>query len=386
MAISFEFFGSASGASADELRNRLRRLEGLIARAPVPIAIAHDAQCRVISANEALAQLLGVSSEENISMTPPPGVAPKYRIQMNGEDVPESELPMQYAIAHRTAIRNDIEILRSDGTVRYIQNDVEPLYDARGTVIGCVSVCVDLTEQRRAERMLREADRRKDEFLASLSHELRNPLVPLRNALDELRRSGGDPLVAGRAYAIMERQLFHLVRLTDDLLDVSRITRNKIDLRRERIDLRLVLQSAIETTQPLIAVAGQILTVDIPRESVWVYVDFTRLAQAISNLLNNSVKYTPRGGRITLRAAVENGEVVISVSDTGVGIAPAALPNIFDMFMQGEDPTGQPRDGLGIGLTLAKRLIELHDGRITAKSEGPGTGATFTIRLPRSER
>jgi signal transduction histidine kinase len=293
---------------------------------------------------------------------------------------------MQYAIATKTAIRNDIEILRTDGTVRYIQNDVEPLYDAEGAAIGCVSVCVDLTEQRRAERMLREADRRKDEFLASLSHELRNPLAPLRNALDELRRAGGDPLVAGRAYAIMERQLFHLVRLTDDLLDVSRMTRNKIDLRRERIDLRLVLQSAIETTQPLIAVAGQILTVDIPRESVWVYVDFTRLAQAISNLLNNAVKYTPRGGRITLRAAAEEGEVIISVSDTGVGIAPSALPNIFDMFMQGEDPAGQLRDGLGIGLTLAKRLIELHDGRITAKSEGPGTGATFTIRLPRSDR
>jgi PAS domain S-box-containing protein len=386
MAISFEFFGSGSGASAEELRNRLRRLEGLIARAPVPIAIAHDAQCRVISANEALAELLGVAADANISLTPPEGESPKYRIQVNGEDVPEHELPMQYAIAHRTAIRNDIEILRGDGTVRYIQNDVEPLYDSTGAVIGCVSVCVDLTEQRRAERLLREADRRKDEFLASLSHELRNPLAPLRNALDELRRSGGDPLVAGRAYAIMERQLFHLVRLTDDLLDVSRITRNKIDLRRERIDLRLVLQSAIETTQPLIAVAGQILTVDIPRESVWVYVDFTRLAQAISNLLNNAVKYTPRGGRITLRAAVDGAEVVVSVSDTGVGIAPSAIPNIFDMFMQGEDPTGQPRDGLGIGLTLARRLIELHDGRIQAKSEGPGTGATFTIRLPRSER
>jgi len=382
MAISFEFFGSRSGAGAEELRNRLRRLEGLIARAPVPIAIAHDAECRVISANEALAELLGVPADANISLTPAAGETAKYRIQVNGQDIPEPELPMQYAIAQRTAIRNNIEILRTDGTVRYIQNDVEPLYDSDGAVIGCVSVCVDQTEQRRAERTLREADRRKDEFLASLSHELRNPLAPLRNALDELRRSGGDPLAAGRAYAIMERQLFHLVRLTDDLLDVSRITRNKIDLRRERIDLRLVLQSAVETTQPLIAVAGQILTVDIPRESVWVYADFTRMAQAISNLMNNAVKYTPRGGRITLRAAVEEHEAVISVTDTGVGIAPATLPHIFDMFMQHDDPAGQPRDGLGIGLTLAKRLIELHDGYIQASSEGPGTGATFTIRLP----
>ena len=386
MAISFEFFGSASGAGADELRNRLRRLEALIAHAPVPIAIAHDAECRMISANEALAEVLGVSPDENISLTLPEGQTPKYRIQRMGNDIPAHELPMQYSVAHRRPIRNDIEILRADGTVRYIQNDVEPLYDADGTVVGCVSVCVDLTEQRRAERLLREADRRKDEFLASLSHELRNPLVPLRNALDELRRSGGDPLVAGRAYAVMERQLFHLGRLTDDLLDVSRITRNKIDLRRERIDIRVVLHSAIETTQPLIAVAGQILTVDMPRESVWVHADFTRLAQAISNLMNNAVKYTPRGGRITLRAAEDNGDVMISVSDTGVGIAQSALPNIFDMFMQGEDPMGQPRDGLGIGLTLARRLIELHDGRIQAMSEGPGTGATFVIRLPRSDR
>jgi signal transduction histidine kinase len=293
---------------------------------------------------------------------------------------------MRYAMAHRKSVRNNIEIVRADGTVRYIQNDVEPLYDSDGTIIGCVAVCVDITEQRRAERLLREADRRKDEFLASLSHELRNPLVPLRNALDELRRSGGDPLGAGRAYAVMERQLFHLGRLTDDLLDVSRITRNKIDLRRERIDIRVVLHSAIETTQPLIAVAGQILTVDMPRESVWVHADFTRLAQAISNLMNNAVKYTPRGGRITLRAAEDDGDVMISVSDTGVGISPSVLPHIFDLFMQGDDPTGQPRDGLGIGLTLARRLIELHDGRIQAMSDGPGTGATFVIRLPRSDR
>jgi PAS domain S-box-containing protein len=386
MAISFEFFGSASGEGADELRNRLRRLEALIARAPVPMAIAHDAECRMISANEALADLLGVSPDENISLASAPGRTPKYRIQLNGTDVPERDLPMQYAIANRTSIRNDVEVLRADGTVRYIQNDVEPLYDSDGTVIGCVSVCVDLTEQRRAERLLRESDRRKDEFLASLSHELRNPLVPLRNALDELRRSGGDPLVAGRAYAIMERQLFYLVRLTDDLLDVSRMTRNRIDLQRERLDLRTVLQSAIETTQPLIAVAGQILTVDIPRDPVWVDADVTRLAQAISNLLNNAVKYTPRGGRITLRAAQDNGDVMISVSDTGVGIAASMLPTIFDTFMHQDDQTGQPRDGLGIGLTLARRLIELHNGRIQALSDGPGAGATFVIRLPRSDQ
>jgi PAS domain S-box-containing protein len=382
MGVSFEFFGSSGDASADELRDRLRRLEALIDRAPVPMAIAHDPQCRVISANEALAALLGVHAEANISLTPPAGQTPQYRIQRDGHDVPADELPMQYAIAHRTAVRNEVEILRADGTVRHIQSDVEPLYDGSDNVIGCVSVCVDLTEQRRAERLLRETDRRKDEFLASLSHELRTPLTPLRNALDELRRAGGDPLTAGRAYAIMERQLFQLVRLTDDLLDVSRITRNQIEIRRDRIDLRLVLQSAVESTQPLIAVAGQILTVELPRDPVWGYVDFTRLAQAVSNLMNNAVKFTPRGGRIILRGVVADDTVIISVSDTGIGIPPAALTGLFDMFMHNDATSNHPKDGLGIGLMLAKRLIELHDGTIEAMSDGPGTGATFMIKLP----
>ena len=382
MGVSFEFFGSSGEASADELRDRLRRLEALIDRAPVPMAIAHDPECRVISANEALAALLGLPAEANISLTPPEGQTPQYRIQRDGHDIPANELPMQSAIANRTGVRNDIEILRADGTVRYIQNDVEPLYDGANHVIGCVSVCVDLTEQRRAERLLRETDRRKDEFLASLSHELRNPLAPLRNALDELRRSGGDPLSAGRAYAIMERQLFQLVRLTDDLLDVSRITTNQIELRRDRIDLRLVLQSAVESTQPLIAVAGQILSVELPRDPVWAYVDFTRMAQAISNLMSNAVKFTPRGGRIMLRTSIAGDSVLVSVSDTGVGIEASALTGLFDMFMRTEARGDHPREGLGIGLTLARRLVELHDGTIEAMSDGPGTGATFIIKLP----
>ena len=377
------FFGLPDNATSDELRAQLHRLEALIARAPVPIAIAHDPECRVITANAALSELLGVRVESNISLTPPPGEEPLYRIQSNGRDIPADDLPMQYAIAHRTSVRNDIEIVRPDGTVRYIQNDVEPLYDSTGHVSGCVSVCVDLTEQRRAERVLRETDRRKDEFLASLSHELRSPLAPIRDALDVLRRSG-DPLAAGRAYAVMERQLYQLTRLTDDLLDVSRITHNKIELRRQRIDLRLVVQSAIETTKPLIDVAGHLLRVDVPREPIWMEVDFTRMAQAISNLLNNAVKYTERGGRITVRVTVEGPRILVSISDTGIGIAPAALPRVFDMFLLNEESMDRPREGLGIGLTLAKRLIELHDGTIDATSDGPGLGSTFLVRLPAS--
>lgn len=382
MNAPFEFFGSPEGASIDELRARLQRLEALISHAPVPIAIAHDPGCRVISANAALSELLGVPADENISLTPPPGTLPRYRIQRDGKDIPTDQLPMQYAIAHRTSIRNDIEILRDDGTVRYIQNDVEPLYDVHGEVSGCVSVCVDLTEQKRAERMLLEADRTKDEFLAVLSHELRNPLAPIRNALGVLQRSGHDPLVAGRAYAVMERQVYQLVRLTDDLLDVSRITRDQIDLRRERIDLRLALQSAVETTQPLVDVAGHILTFEMPPDPIWVNADAARLTQAFANLLNNAVKYTDRGGRITIHTSVEGAQAIVRVTDTGIGIAEDVLPRIFDMFMRSDDSTHRVREGLGIGLTLAKRLIELHEGTIEATSDGPGRGTTFVTRLP----
>src|SRR5438105_7623036 len=173
-------FGAIDGLGVDEVRQRLHALEAIILRAPVPIAIAHDPECRLITANRALATLLQVPDEANISLTPPPGVAASYRIQRNGRDIPPAELPMQYAIAHRTAVRNEIEIVRADGSVLYVQNDVEPLYDSRGEIVGCVSVCVDLTDRKRAEQALREADRRKDEFLATLSHELRNPLAPLR--------------------------------------------------------------------------------------------------------------------------------------------------------------------------------------------------------------
>jgi signal transduction histidine kinase len=180
----------------------------------------------------------------------------------------------------------------------------------------------------------------------------------------------------------MERQLYQLMRLTDDLLDVARITSDKIDLRRQRMDLRLALQSAVETTQPLIDAAGHLLSIDLPRDAIWVDADSARMTQAFANLLNNAVKYTERGGRIAIRASVENVQATVTVSDTGIGIAPAALPRIFDMFVQSDNSADRPREGLGIGLTLAKRLIELHAGTIEATSDGPGRGTTFVTRLP----
>src|SRR5262249_18041886 len=173
-------FDVLDNLSSDDLRRRLLSLQAIIDRAPIPIAIAHDPGCRYIFANRALAALIGVPQEANISLTPPAGQAAPYRIQRGGVDIPTDELPMQYAIAHRTPVSNEIEIVRSDGSVLYVQNDVEPLFDVKGAIYGRVSVCVDLTDRKLAEMDLRDADRRKDEFLATLSHELRNPLAPIR--------------------------------------------------------------------------------------------------------------------------------------------------------------------------------------------------------------
>jgi PAS domain S-box-containing protein len=375
-------FDALDDLSPEELRQRLQSLQAIIARAPIPIAIAHDPACRFISANAALASLLGMPAEANISLTPPPGQKEPYRIQRNGRDIPPDELPMQYAIAHRMSMSNEIEIVRADGSVVFVQNDVEPLYDTHGTIYGCVSVCVDLTDRKLAEIALREADRRKDEFLATLSHELRNPLAPIRTAVEVMRLARDNPALLEQARATLERQLQHLVRITDDLLDVSRITQNKIELRRRRLDLRTIVHGAIEAIQPLMDSRAQTLALDLPDQPLWADADATRLTQAFSNLLNNAAKYTECGGQISIGAAADGTDAEITVADTGIGMAPEMLPRIFDMFTQLQAHRDRTFGGLGIGLSLARRLVELHDGTIDARSDGPGRGSIFTVRLP----
>jgi PAS domain S-box-containing protein len=377
-------FDAIDGLDAEELRQRLRSLQALIASAPVPIAIAHDPDCRLISANRALAALLRLPPAENISMTPEDGHTPNYRIQRNGRDLAQHELPMQMAIAQRHFVTNDIELVRPDGTVAYVQNDVEPLFDKHGQVYGCVSVCVDLTDRKLAEQALLEADRRKDEFLATLSHELRNPLAPIRSALEVMRLARGQADMVEKARSTMERQLLQLVRITDDLLDVARITQNKLDMRREWVDLRTVLQSAIDAARPAIDGQGHALELHLPAAPLWTYADPMRLTQVLSNLLNNAIKYTARGGTIRVTGAGTNQQVSLTVQDTGVGIPAEMLPLIFDMFTQFPGHRDRSHGGLGIGLTLAKRLVELHGGTIDAHSDGHGRGSTFTVTLPSS--
>jgi signal transduction histidine kinase/ActR/RegA family two-component response regulator len=240
----------------------------------------------------------------------------------------------------------------------------------------------EIARREQTEEALREADRRKDEFLATLSHELRNPLAPIRQAAALSKMPGATSAQLLWSRDVIERQVGHMAHLLDDLLDISRITRGRLELRMERIELGAVVESAIETARPLIDVRGHKLTVEIPPERVCFNADRIRVVQIISNLLTNAAKYTDTAGRIELRSQVLNGQVLICVRDTGIGIAPEMLPRLFEMFSQAESTLDRAEGGLGIGLALVRGLVELHGGTVEARSEGLGRGSEFTVRLP----
>ncbi|MFL6580648.1 MAG: ATP-binding protein, partial [Burkholderiales bacterium] len=247
----------------------------------------------------------------------------------------------------------------------------------------------DITQRKNLELELRErvkelaeADRQKNEFLAMLGHELRNPLAPIRNAVHLMKMEDAEQETVIKARDMMERQLQQLVRLVDDLLDVSRIVRAKIDLRKEPVDLAQALTRAIETAQPVIDARGHQLKTSVPLGAIYVEGDLIRLAQAVANLLTNAAKYTPEAGMIVLEVEREKERVAIRVQDSGVGIEPDLLPRIFDLFVQGDHTLARSQGGLGIGLTLVKRLVDMHGGTIEAVSEGKGKGSQFIVRLP----
>ncbi len=269
-----------------------------------------------------------------------------------------------------------------DGTFRWFLSQAIPIRDATGTVTRWFGTSTDITDLRQAEEALREADRLKDEFLAMLAHELRNPLAPVRFAVNLLGQDHVDDATKSRARATIDRQVAHLVRLVDDLLDVSRITRNKIELRRERTELWAVVRAAVEATEPLVANARHRLDLADPSGPLWIEADPLRLLQVLTNLLSNAIKFTPPGGAIDVKATADGNQAVIVVRDSGIGMSPEVVPHVFDIFYQGR-PTGDgASSGLGLGLTLVKRLVEMHGGTVDAASLGLGKGSSFCIRLP----
>ncbi len=288
---------------------------------------------------------------------------------------------------------------------RFVDFVYQPIKDGRGRVTGIFVQGADVTERVRADHeqkeiaaallasearfrelaeKLRQANRQKDEFLATLAHELRNPLAPIRNALDLMRVAPEDAGAVVSAREVIGRQLAQMVRLIDDLLDLSRVSRGIVDLRRSRLTLADALRDAIETSRPLIEQSGHSLTVTLPGEEVVLEADPTRIVQVVANLLNNAAKFTPRGGRIALAARAEDDMAVVSVRDDGVGIPAAMLDQVFEMFTQLDPSHTQAGGGLGIGLTLVRRLVEMHGGTDEARSEGPRAGAEFVVRLPRA--
>jgi PAS domain S-box-containing protein len=274
----------------------------------------------------------------------------------------------------------EIRYRDKEGRYRWHAFRALPSRDAGGTIEQWFGVSVDVHDAREAQEALKEADRRKDEFLATLAHELRNPLAPIRNAVQLLKRSPAtDTAVRAAAQDIMERQVSHMVRLIDDLLDVSRITRGKLELRREPVELSAVVDLALETARPHLA---QPITIKLPSEPIRLDADAVRLSQVLSNLLNNAAKFTPKTGHIGVTAALEGSVVAIRVRDDGAGIPPDQLPHLFRIFSQAGSPLERAKGGLGIGLSLARSLVELHGGSIEARSEGPGKGSEFIVRLP----
>lgn len=247
---------------------------------------------------------------------------------------------------------------------------------------GVVCYFYDITEHAKSRELLRVADRRKSEFLATLAHELRNPLAPLRNGLDLLAVSQGDEATWGKAHGMMERQLDQMVRLIDELLDLSRITRGTVHLQRLRVDMLVVLQQALEMSHPMIEQHAHQLLLDIAPRPLFVNGDAMRLTQVFNNLLNNAAKYTDRGGVISLKVTTSAGEVTVKVADNGIGIAREDLARVFDMFAQIPGALDRSQGGLGIGLNIVKHLVEMHGGRIAVSSDGPGKGSCFTVHLP----
>ncbi len=297
---------------------------------------------------------------------------------LHPDDVTRRQQVWETALRNGTPYEIEVRMRRRDGKYRWFISRATPIHDETGAIKGWFGSSTDIHDHKLAEQALQEADQRKDRFLATLAHELRNPLAPIRNSLHLLRMPIGSD-AAERVYEMMERQISHMVRLVDDLLEVSRITRGQVELRKTPLDLAVAIQNAVETSRPLIEAAGHFLEISLPSEPVLLNADSVRLAQVFSNLLNNAAKYTQQNGHIWLDVRREGGTVLVSVRDNGIGISAETLPHIFDMFSRANH---NAQGGLGVGLTLARSMVQLHGGGIEARSAGLGQGSEFSVRLP----
>jgi len=279
--------------------------------------------------------------------------------------------------------------VRYGGNGAYTDDHLRLLSVVAGQIASYLTACrlreqeAQIVSEHEAARAAAEVEgRAKDEFLGMLAHELRNPLIPIGIAMQTIRGEAARDPAGQRARDVVERQVKHLARLLDDLLDISRLTRGKIELRKETVTIQTIVAEALETTRGFIDARRHVVSVSLPEEPLWFEADPTRITQVVGNLLNNAARYTPPGGEISVAGYRESGEVVLRVRDTGIGISPEMLPRVFDLFVQVDQSLAHPEGGLGVGLTLARTLVELHGGSINAQSEGPGQGSELVMRLP----
>jgi PAS domain S-box-containing protein len=355
------------------LRESEERFAKAFNSSPLSLTISSLVTGKLVEVNETFVEVTGFSREEAIGKT-----TAELGVWARPGDR-EQELA---DVASAGKLRNREYVFRVRGG-----HEITGILSAETIDIGgepcALTVIQDITDRKKFEQALREADRRKDEFLATLAHELRNPLAPIRNGIEVLKHSPRDGMPNTTVLEMMDRQLAQMVRLVDDLLDVSRISRGKIELRTEPVELTAAIRNALETNRQAIESAGHELAVDVPQEPILVHADLTRLSQVLANLLSNAAKYTPRGGTIRLSVETDPDEVTIRVRDNGIGIPEHMIGQIFDLFIQVDGSLERSQSGLGIGLTIVKRLVEMHGGRVSAHSEGPGKGTEFVVRLPR---
>jgi signal transduction histidine kinase/ActR/RegA family two-component response regulator len=374
-----------------EVEAARRLLEAVVNQIPSGVLLAEAPSGRTLLANARVSSILGHGALATRSVQ---DFAAYTAVHADGRPFAANEYALTRALAGEVVLDEEILYNHPDGERRVLAASAAPVYDADGRIVAAVNAFSDITGRKRVEEQNRQllvrerearaeaevANRSKDEFLAMLGHELRNPLAPIVTALQLMRLRGDESLLQERT--MIERQVHHLIRLVDDLLDVSRITRGKIELKRERIEIAEVVAKAIEMASPLIEQRQHTLRVEVPRHGLAVEADAVRMAQVVANLLNNAAKYTEPHGLLTLAAERKGDLLVLRVRDTGIGLSPEMLPRVFDLFVQEHQALDRAQGGLGLGLSIVRVLVELHGGTVEAHSAGHGRGSEFVVRLP----
>lgn len=364
--------GQRAAERVREAEARFRRAADASASMVYEIAMRPGARAVV----HGFEQLMGLDTDEY------PLTSEWWRSRVHPEDQERHNAEIETRVRSGTNYRMQYRVLHGSDKWIHVEEVGQAVRGPGGDAVRLVGAIVDVTQRASAEAALREANRRKDEFLATLAHELRNPLAPIRNAAEVLRHVAPPDAIIATARDVIDRQVDQMVRLIDDLLDVSRITTDKLELRRERVELQKVIRQALATTHSFVEASGHNVTVSLPDVPLTLDADPVRLAQILDNLLTNACKYTDKNGHIAVSAARVDGWVEIRVKDDGIGIPPEHLPRLFEKFSQVHSALERSQGGLGIGLSLVQGLVRLHGGTVTAHSEGPGTGAEFVVRLP----